>query len=855
MITIDFETRSTADLLKWGQRRYALDPTTQVLCLAWAYDDEDEVHLWHRDHPDWAVPVKKSPRPSTLIKRIRSGEPVEAHNAGFEFNIWNEPLRTEFPDDFDVDITLEQLHCSAAKASCMSLPRALGDAVDAVGLPFKKLADGRRLINKLSKPKPRKIIIDIPGDRFKTVVHATMNKGWVPGKVITEQEVYTIAREIALGYAAPPDEITAAVRDLFHRAVKEAHEMAFIEAGVYRWTDITPKHVKLKGVRQISHKGPIEFCDEEAEHRKNWEYCKQDVRAERGLSNFCPPMTERERDYWMMDFRMNLHGIALDRDAATEALNLAGREAIRLNGDLADITGGLVQKGSQRAALLRWANKNLVELGEEPLKNTKADTLSFALDGVPTKAGDEAREMAREPSREKWENLGEEGNRVATALRICMEVNRSSVAKYKRMLLSVCPDDRLHDIMLYNGADRTGRWSGKGVQPHNFVRGYGPAYPSEMPDVWDDIIGLDRESLTLLWGDPMVCLAKACRGALIATKGKDGAKDKELYAADFNAIEARKLAWLSNCTSLLTLFNTKGGDPYVDMASAIYGRTITKADKSERNLGKKAILGLGYAMGWEKFQATVYMDEGIWLDDEFCQMVVKIYRKDKYPEIPKLWKDSEKAAIAAVVEGGEHYCGGDEFGVGAVSYFMSDDNNFLHCRLPSGRLLAYLYPQVRNRVTYRFAAINERGGACTVNFPAKKKVPQHQVRWHAEKLAEKQHKRLLSDPPESFVSPHLSFMGRDTFTKQWKRCGTHGGSLVENYDQASSRDLLAEAMFRIDAMPEFDLLLSIHDEVIAEAEIGTCMVNEFEAIMSVVPFWAPGMPIAAEGWVGPRLRK
>jgi DNA polymerase len=98
-------------------------------------------------------------------------------------------------------------------------------------------------------------------------------------------------------------------------------------------------------------------------------------------------------------------------------------------------------------------------------------------------------------------------------------------------------------------------------------------------------------------------------------------------------------------------------------------------------------------------------------------------------------------------------------------------------------------------------------------------------------------------------------MGRNTYTKQWMRCGTHGGSLVENYDQASSRDLLAEAMFRVDEMPEFDLLLSIHDEVIAEAVIGTCMVNEFEHIMSVVPKWACGMPIAAEGWIGPRLRK
>jgi DNA polymerase len=98
-------------------------------------------------------------------------------------------------------------------------------------------------------------------------------------------------------------------------------------------------------------------------------------------------------------------------------------------------------------------------------------------------------------------------------------------------------------------------------------------------------------------------------------------------------------------------------------------------------------------------------------------------------------------------------------------------------------------------------------------------------------------------------------MGRDTYTRQWKRCGTHGGTLVENADQASSRDLLAEAMWRTDQTEDFDLLLSIHDEVIAEAPIGTATVHEFESMMAEVPWWAPGMPITAEGWVGPRLRK
>jgi DNA polymerase len=62
-------------------------------------------------------------------------------------------------------------------------------------------------------------------------------------------------------------------------------------------------------------------------------------------------------------------------------------------------------------------------------------------------------------------------------------------------------------------------------------------------------------------------------------------------------------------------------------------------------------------------------------------------------------------------------------------------------------------------------------------------------------------------------------------------------------------------MLRVDLMNEFDLLLSIHDEVIVEAPKGACTLKEFEATMAEVPDWAPGMPIAAEGWIGERLRK
>ena len=71
-----------------------MDEATQALCFCWSFDQEIKVDLWHREHP-WIV---KSTFPRELCERIASGELVEAHNAGFEFHIWNLVLCREFPE-------------------------------------------------------------------------------------------------------------------------------------------------------------------------------------------------------------------------------------------------------------------------------------------------------------------------------------------------------------------------------------------------------------------------------------------------------------------------------------------------------------------------------------------------------------------------------------------------------------------------------------------------------------------------------------------------------------------------------------------------------------------------------------
>ena len=101
----------------------------------------------------------------------------------------------------------------------------------------------------------------------------------------------------------------------------------------------------------------------------------------------------------------------------------------------------------------------------------------------------------------------------------------------------------------------------------------------------------------------------------------------------------------------------------------------------------------------------------------------------------------------------------------------------------------------------------------------------------------------------------LTFMGMNTYTRKWERQTTYGGSLVENITQAIARDIMAEAMMRCEQSGVYVPVLTIHDEVVAEALRGDGSVHDFEQLVAKCPEWAPGCPIAAEGWAGVRYRK
>ena len=139
VLGIDFESRSAIDLKRSGVHRYAADPSTDLWCACYAFDDEP-VETW----------VPGEPCPDRIRRHVLDGEPLFAFNAGFERVMWQSILGPRY--GWPVP-KLEQWEDTAAWGAAMGLPRGLGDAARAMGLPQEKDDEGHRLMLRMSKPR------------------------------------------------------------------------------------------------------------------------------------------------------------------------------------------------------------------------------------------------------------------------------------------------------------------------------------------------------------------------------------------------------------------------------------------------------------------------------------------------------------------------------------------------------------------------------------------------------------------------------------------------------------------------------------------------------------------------------
>lgn len=293
------------------------------------------------------------------------------------------------------------------------------------------------------------------------------------------------------------------------------------------------------------------------------------------------------------------------------------------------------------------------------------------------------------------------------------------------------------------------------------------------------------ELIQLTYGAPMEVVSSCLRGFIAAPPGKI------LVGADFSSIEARVLAWLAKEDKVTEVFRTHG-KIYEKAAAEIYSVPIDKVSKGQRQIGKVAVLALGYGGGKGAFKAMAGA-YGVKVSDDEAEGIKMRWRATN-PRIVQFWYDLENAAKAAIETK-------KQISLSQCDITYKVAGSFLFCRLPSGRVISYPYPKIEMKMK----------------------------RWGTE-------------------APTITFMGEDPLTRKWVRMDTYGGSLCENVVQAVARDLLAESLTRLEESG-FPVVLHVHDEVLCEIPISekeNC-VERLEHLMGIVPPWAYGLPLKAEG--------
>lgn len=532
---------------------------------------------------------------------------------------------------------------------------------------------------------------------------------------------------------------------------------AALKLGVQKDMEGRRLMLKLSKPRKPTKHNPSTRHNKPEEMERLYQYCIRDVETEFEVSNRLRDLTPKEMKIWQLDQKINNRGIYCDVKAVKVAIDFLDKYKKEAVGHLKRMTDGEVTSPLQRDKLLNWLN----ERGAEMKDLTKA-------------------------------SVEEALNRVTCAklyemLKLRQSMSKTSTAKFKKMLMMADYDDhRIRGTMMYHGA-ATGRWSGKGVQVQNLPRGT----IKDVDACFAQLYKADYELFADKYPHVSDAISSLIRSMLCAPEGKD------LLCADFSAIEARGLLWLCDDQAGLNKFRN-GEDLYIDMAADIYSKKVSEVSKEERQLGKVAILGLGYGMGKAKFFDTCAAWGVVGVDKKLADKAVFKYRT-KYNKVKNFWYEVEDAAKQALITRQKTTCAD-----GKIKYKYQ--NGFLLCRLPSGRDIAYYAPKI-----------------------------------------------IVAESPIG-MTEQLTYMGTNSFTNKWERISTYGGKLVENITQGLCRDIMAEAMLRVEHSG-YKIIMSVHDELVCEVDEAFGSLETFEKLMSKVPDWAAGFPIEAEGWRGKRYKK
>lgn len=479
------------------------------------------------------------------------------------------------------------------------------------------------------------------------------------------------------------------------------------------------------------------------------QYNQRDVEVEmeitQKLSRFPVPQNEWE-NYWM-DQDINDRGIRIDQQLVNNAIKCQEKFHDKYLQNSKELTG--LANPNSPLQLKDWLNQ----------QGVKTNSLSKAAVAqlLQTTTG-----------------------KVHQVLSLRQLLSKSSVKKYQAMQKAMCQDGRVHGLLQFYGANRTGRWAGRLVQVQNLPRNSIP----DLEEARELVKQGNTTVLSMLYDSVPDVLSQLIRTAFIPSKGH------HFYVADFSAVEARVIAWLSGEQWRQEAF-TNNEDIYCASASQMFGVPVVKhgVNGELRQKGKIAELALGYGGSIGALKAMGATKLG--LTEEELPPLVQMWRNAS-PHIVQFWWDVDKAAKDCIKTHLPQTTHGIKFIYRSGCMFL---------RLRSGRHLCY---------------------------------PQ------------------LKIGTNRFGSESITFMGINT-VKKWSRIETYGAKLVENIVQATSRDLLAEAMRRLEADGN-PVVMHIHDEAVIDAPTDYSL-EKIVKIMTEVPTWADGLILNATGFVSDFYKK
>ena len=371
-------------------------------------------------------------------------------------------------------------------------------------------------------------------------------------------------------------------------------------------------------------------------------YNKRDVEVEMAikqrLSKF--PVPDFIWDEYHLDQEINDRGIMLDMDVVKNAIAIDEKSKSELMISMQNITN--LDNPNSVVQMKQWLSDNGIEaesLGKKDvaamIKNTDGD--------------------------------------VATALKLRLQLAKSSVKKYQAMQNAVCKDGRAHGMFQFYGANRSGRWAGRLIQLQNLPQNH----MNDLADARELVRTGDYDTLELLYDDIPDTLSQLIRTAFIARPGY------KFAVSDYSAIEARVLAHLAGESWRSKVF-AEGKDIYCASASQMFGVPVEKhgINSHLRQKGKIAELALGYGGSVGALISMGALDMG--LTEEELQPLVDSWRASN-PNITAFWwnvnnavKTAIKMKIPTEVNGIKFLC----------------RSGMLFIKLPSGRTLSYVKPRI-----------------------------------------------------------------------------------------------------------------------------------------------------------------